>query len=142
MGHRDNRKPGELSVRLGFGHSLDAGPSTVVPHLDITDETSGMTLQIRLTPEQLTEMLAGGTAEVDADRIVGFAHLHRWGKYLKVMTKHVKTQTGDFNKKPFDLPHVAAVVEEIEDAGYLVGTPHRNNAGQWVITGRRYDAQP
>lgn len=30
----------------------------------------------------------------------------------------------------------------IEADGYVVDEPHRNNAGQWVIFGRRYDDQP
>ena len=146
MGHRDEYKPGDLSVRLSFGQVMgiraDLTSERVIPRLEITDQTSGKTVNIELTSRQLTEMLAGSSAEVTADHVTGFKGLAQWGKFQKVVTRTVKTQMGDFNADPMTLPYVAEVIAEFEADGYTCDVPRRNNSGQWVLFGRRYDNQP
>jgi hypothetical protein len=143
MGHRDEFKPGDLAVRLAFSRGMSS-TTGVFPHLEVTDQTSGSTIDIRLTAEQITEMLAGGTANVTADKVTGFKGLSRWGKYHKVTSRVVPGQSGDYDSKdhPETLPHVAAAIEEIEAEGFVCDKPRRTNAGDWAVFGRRYDDQP
>lgn len=132
--------PGDLSVRLSFAQVLDPGGGRIRPTIAVTDGTSGCTLEIELTPEQLTAILSGSAAEVTADKVSGFLGIQNWGKRHELMTKTVKTQQGDWlpGTNPRKLPHVAAAVQEVEDAGYRTDRPRRNNAGMWVVIGRRY----
>lgn len=142
---REEFKPGDLSVRLGFAriNSLDPETDRVRPSIEISDHTSGLTLRIELTAAQLAEMLAGGSAEVSRSDVTGFGGLARWGKYLKIITAQVPAQLGDLKTgDPRTLPHVAVAIRELEADGYTCGTPRRNNTRQWVITGRRYDDEP
>lgn len=132
--------PGDLSVRLTFGQVLGSGAGAIRPTIAVTDGTSGCTLEIELTPEQLTAILSGSAAEVTADKVSGFLGIQNWGKRHELMTRTVKTQQGDWlpGANPRKLPHVAAAVQEVEDAGYRTDRPRRNNAGMWVVIGRRY----
>jgi hypothetical protein len=145
MGHRDEFKPGDLAVRLSFARTMgNLGGNSVIPRLEVTDQTSGSTISIELTAEQITEMLAGGSAGVTADNVTGFKGLARWGKYQKITSRTVPVESGDykFHETPLVLPHVMAAVRAIEAYGYEADTPRRNNAQQWVIVGRRYDDEP
>jgi hypothetical protein len=141
-----DRNPGDLAVRLVFSRVYGSGPDSgqVRPSIEISDGTSGLSLNIELTPHLLTEMLGGGSAEVTADKVQGFKGLRDWGKHLKTMSKSVSVEQGDYKHKddPETLPHVAKAIAEITAAGYIPGTPRMNNAQKWVITGRRYDDQP
>jgi hypothetical protein len=146
MSHRDDFKPGDLAVRLSFARALGfrSDRPAVSPRLEILDQTSGSTIEIELTAEQLTEMLSGGSADVTADKVTGFKGLGRWGKFQKTISRTVPGQPNDykFRDHPENLSHVMAAVEQIEADGYVCDTPRLNNARQWVIFGRRYDGQP
>lgn len=137
-------KPGDLSVRLSFSRIMSPKAEGIFPCLEITDGTSGLCLMIELTAAQIAEMLAGGAAEVTADKVAGFGSVGNWGKYLKTMRVLVDVEHGDYigNADPAALPHVAAAIAEVESAGYRCNKPRRNNAMQWVVTGRRYDDRP
>lgn len=146
---RDN-KPGDLAIRMSFARMMGSGPDamSVRPGIQITDGTSGKHLEIQLTPELLTELLAGGEARVSADKVSGFKGLRDFGKYHKMVTRYVTVERDDISYKkgeeidPFTLPHIAKVVDEIEADGYVCDRPRRNNAGKWVIIGRKYDEKP
>lgn len=145
---REDYKPGDLSVRLGFGRVYGTGPDrgNIKPHLEITDQCSGKTLTINLTPEDLAEMLGGGAAQVLADAVIGFKGLRDFGKKHEMVQRVVKTQSGDYNFQDGDkqirkLPHLAPVIAELEAEGYRADTPRRNNSGGWVVIGRRYVEQ-
>lgn len=144
-----DEKPGDLSVRMVFSRIMGIGPDAmkVRPRICISDGTSGLTLEIELTPELLTEFLAGGEARASAERVTGFKSLKNWGKFLKVVMKHVPIEPGDYAMTgdpidPRSLPHVAAMISDIEADGYVCDVPRRNNNRQWVVVGRRYDEQP
>ena len=144
---RDEYKPGDLSVRLSFGrvYGTSANRGQIKPAIEITDQTSGRVLIIDITAAELAEMLGGGAAEVPADRVQGFRGVGKWGRYLKTTQRLVKGQTGDYEIKDGEgakLPHIAKVIAEIEADGYRCDSPRRNNSGQWVIIGRRYDEKP
>lgn len=140
-------KPGDLALRMVFARMMGNGPDAmnVRPALHISDGTSGLNLEIELTPSLLTELLAGGEARVAADKVSGFKRLRDWGKYHKMVTRLVPFERDDYGhdvNKASDLPHVAKMMAEIEADGYVCDRPRRNNARQWVIIGRRYDDQP
>jgi hypothetical protein len=142
---RRNDKPGELSIRIGFARSYGTGADAnkVHPSIEVTDETSGLHLELQLTAEQFTELLSGSQTHVSADKVSGFQGIGNWGKYLHLMSQKVSIQSGDYSAvDPRELPHVAEAIKSIEDAGYRCDSPRRNNGGQWVLTGRRYDAKP
>src|SRR6185369_4844617 len=138
---REEFKPGDLSVRIAFGRVYGTSPERgrVKPSIEITDQTSGLHLTVELTAEDLTEILAGGAAEIPVARVSGFKGVGRWGKYLHTMTINVKAENSDYahKGKPNELPHVAAGIAQVEAAGYIADTPRRNNQSQWVITGRK-----
>jgi len=138
---RDDFKPGDLSVRIAFGRVYGNGPDRgqVRASIEIADQTSGKQITI-----EITEMLAGGAAEVSADQVQGFRGLARWGKYLKTKQLSVKSKMDDYAFKgdPTKLRHVAEAIAALAADGYEADTPRRNNQGQWVIVGRRYDEQP
>lgn len=138
---REDQKPGNLSARITFGH---VGSGEVRPALSITCETSGLNLELELTPVQLTEMLSGSTAYVPAEKVSGFKGIKLWGKYSQTMKQTVDTSPRDyvFNGDPRELPHLAPVIAEMEDHGWRVDTPHKNNGGKWVLIGRKYVDQP
>lgn len=147
MGHRDEFKPGDLSVRLSFATvmgNVPEGGSRVRPRLEVTDQTSGKTINIELTAKQIAEMFAGSAAEVTADQVTGFKGLAHWGKYQKIISRTVPSQPSDykFREHPLVLPHVMAAVRAVEADGYTAEAPRRNNEGQWVVFGRRYDDRP
>jgi hypothetical protein len=147
---RDQFKPGDLAIRLGFGRVYGSGPDRgqVKPHIEIADQTSGKILTIDLTADDLVEMLSGGAAMVPADRVSGFRGVATWGRYLKTITRKVKTEGDDYKlrdgdlRKAAQLPHVAKVIAEIEADGYACDTPRRDNTMHWVLIGRKYDVQP
>jgi hypothetical protein len=144
--NREEYQPGDLSIRFSFGRVYGTGPDRgkIRPGIEITDQTSGLTLTLNLTPEDLAELFAAGAAQVPAASVHGFKGVSQWGKYLHIMTVNVKSESGDYahKGKPRSLPHVAAGIAEIEAAGYVADTPHRNNQNQWVITGRKYEPKP
>jgi hypothetical protein len=146
---REDYKPGDLSVRLQFGRVYGGGPDRgkIKPGIEIVDECSGKQINIELTAEQLAEMLGGGAAQVDADKVSGFKGLRDWGKTQEMVTRMVDVDLGDWKVREDDkaartLPHVAAVIAEIEADGYRVDAPRRNNNGKWVLIGRRYVEKP
>lgn len=145
---RGETNPGDLSVRLAFGQTYGMGPERgkVSPRLEVTDQKSGRQLEIDLTHEDLVEMLAGGAAEVPADRVTGFRGVRDWGKTHVHVTRLVTTQPSDWNIREGEgarkLPHVAAVIAEMEADGYRCDAPRRNNGGQWVLIGRKYEDLP
>src|ERR1051325_825818 len=144
VGYRDNYQPGDLSVRFKFnrtiGNGLDVGK--VTPSVEITDQTSGLSIEFELTAEQLTKLFAGSAAEISADKVEGFKDIKNWGKRLKIAQRYVQIESGSWPRDSRKLPHVAKVIAELESEGYGCDKPYRNNAGKWVITGRRYDDQP
>lgn len=141
---REDHKPGDLSARISFGRVMGNGPDSgkIRPSLSITCETSGLNLELDLTPEQLTEMLSGGAAQIAASKVSGFRGLARWGKYHQSISRTVATRVGDYSADPTTLQYVMEKVHEIEAEGYKCDTPRRNNKQQWVITGRRYVEKP
>jgi hypothetical protein len=142
---RDEYQPGDLSIRIGFARGYGADSGKVHPKVEITDQTSGLHVELQLTAEQLVDMLGGSEAQVPAAKVSGYRGVRNWGKYLHIKTATVKTKPGDYKlgeADPRELPHVAEAVAEIEAAGYRCDTPRRNNGQQWVIVGRRYDDTP
>lgn len=143
---QEDRKPGDLSARLSFSHGMSFGPDgrKIHPHLLITCATSGFVLELNLTPEQLTDMLSGGAADVPADKVSGFKNVKLWGKYEQVQTRTVDTSPRDYAFKgdPRELPHLAPVIAEMEADGWRVDRPRRNNSSKWVLIGRTYVDQP
>jgi hypothetical protein len=146
-------KPGDLTIRMGFARMMGmmgTGPDamSVRPSIQITDGTSSKQLTIELTPQLLTEMLAGGEARVTADKVSGFGGLQDFGKYHQMAARYVPVQNGDVSRKkgeeidPRTLPHVAAVLKELEADGFTCDFPRRNNQAKWVIIGRKYTAKP
>lgn len=146
---RDDPKPGDLSVRIRFARVYGNGPDrgAIKPGLTIRDEASGKQLDIELSAADFAEMLGGGEARVKAKDVSGFKGVRDWGKEHQMVSRTVKAEPGDWQAREDDkaaraLPHVAAVIAEIEADGYRVESPRRNNSGQWVIIGRRYVAKP
>jgi hypothetical protein len=143
---REDYKPGDLSARIVFSRVMGNGPDAgkVRPALSITCQTSGLTLELELTPVQLTEMLSGSSADVPADKVTGFKHIQRWGKYAISQARYIDTSPRDYAHKgdPRELPHLAPVIADMESYGWSVDTPHRNNSGKWVLFGRKYVDQP
>jgi hypothetical protein len=147
---RDQFKPGDLAIRLGFGRVYGSGPDRgqVKPHIEIADQTSGKILTIDLTADDLVEILGGGAAMVPADRVSGFRGVATWGRYLKTATRRVKSVGDDYRLRDGDLakarslPHIAYAIAELEADGYSCDTPRRDNTQHWLIVGRRYDEQP
>lgn len=139
---REENKPGDLSARISFGRWMGNGPNAgkVCPRLSITCETSGLGLELELTPEQLADMLSGSAAQVSATEVHGFRGIKNWGRYSKHVTRTVPVKIDDYKSagSPRKLPHVAPVIEELEADGWRVDVPRRNNGAQWVITGRKY----
>lgn len=141
MSIRDEYNPGDLSVRLSFPRASGPGliDDRVCPTLSITCQTSGLTLELDLTPAQLAEMLGSGSAQVAAKSVTGFAGVRDWGKRAKVITRTVDTASGDYSAKaPASLPHVAPVIADMRADGWQVEAPRRNNSGKWVLVGRKY----
>lgn len=147
---REDYKPGDMSVQLAFGR-IFGGPDQgqIKPHLSVTDQTSGRSITINLTAEDLAEMLAGGTANIPADRIIGYKSTKVWGKYPKIKKLTVKTQGDDYKLRDGDLgtkapllPHIAPAIAQLVADGFVPDAPRRNNSGEWVLVGRRYDDNP
>lgn len=142
---REEYQPGDLSVRIGFGRVMGNGPDagTVKPTIEITDQTSGNSLQIEITAKDFTDLMSGGGVEVPRDRVSGFKGLSRWGRYLKIRHKVVPSGSGDYLVKtdPLELPHVADAVAEIEADGFTCDKPSLSH-GNWRVVGRRYDETP
>jgi hypothetical protein len=139
--------PGDLGVRIAFTRSfgLSEGSRQVHPTIEIRDQTSGKTLEIELTAEQLAAVLSGSEAQVPALRVTGFKGVAQWGKYHKSVSQGVKMAADDYRVEGDairKLPHVAQVIAQMEADGYTVERPRQNNARMWVIIGRRYDDQP
>jgi hypothetical protein len=142
---REENQPGDLSARISFGRVMGTGPEagTIRPTLSITCETSGLNLELTLTPTQLVEMLSGSQAQVLAENVSGFRDIKNWGKYSEHVRRAVPIQTGDYAHEgnPRALPHLAPVIAELQDDGWQVDTPRRDNGGKWIIVGRRYIAR-
>lgn len=146
-----DRKPGDFTVRIGFGREFGGGEDQgmLKPSLAITDGTSRLTLTLKLSAADIAEMLNGSEVRIDAEQVTGFQGVKNWGKYHRHATRTVKTEPGDYKFGYSDgeairkLPHIAPIIAELEADGYrVVGTPSRDNSGLWQITGRRYDDQP
>jgi hypothetical protein len=145
MSHRDEFTPGDMSARISFPRTMGTGPNSGKVHatLEVTDEVSGGTIRLDLTPEQLTDMLSGSAAEVSASKVSGYAGVRNWGRYQKVTSRVVSVERDDHKAaEAASLPHVAKVIAELEADGFKVDPVRRNNAGQYVIFGRRYDDLP
>lgn len=144
---KDNT-PGDLSIRIGFARVFGGGADQgkLRPSLEITDGTSCKTIVIELDPADLAELMSGSAVDVTADRVSGFKALRDFGKYHKMISRTVKTEPGDHKAKTSAdmraLPHVAKAIAEIEADGYRCDSPHRNNAGLWVVIGRRCEDRP
>lgn len=142
--------PGDMSVRIGFARVFGGGPEQgqLRPSIQITDGTSGLTLELNLTAADIAELISGSEVRVTANDVTGFGGVQQWGKYRKHKTLRVETAPGDYKLKDRDgaairaLPHVAPLVAELEADGFRVDTPTRDNSGHWRVTGRRYDEQP
>lgn len=138
--------PGDLSVRISFARIYGGGPDQgkLRPAIEISDGTSGKTLTLEITPEQLADMLSGSAAQVPADQVRGFTGLKKWGMYRETVQRVTATRPGDYahRDKPHELEHVAHVIEQIEAEGYTCAEPRMNNAGKWVIVGYRYGEKP
>jgi hypothetical protein len=149
---REREEKGAVSVRIGFATEYgrirkDGTGSRVAPHIEIRDETSGKVIDIKLTAVQFTEMLAGSEARIAPDAVAGFGALPEWGKFMKHTDVRVPIQHRDYMSSKSDtdprvLPHVDEACARLEADGWQVDTPRRNNGGQWVIVGRRYDDEP
>jgi hypothetical protein len=138
---REENQPGDLSARISFGRVMGTGPEagTIRPTLSITCETSGLNLELNLTPTQLVDMLSGSQAVVPAEMVSGFRDIKNWGKYSEHVTRTVYVQSGDYRSDtPSTLPHVAPVIAELEAEGWRVDTPRQGGGGKWVIIGRKY----
>jgi len=134
---REDHKPGDLNAQISFVHGM--GETQIWPILTITCATSGLTLELELRPEQLAEMMGGRSAYVPAGKVSGFQGIRKWGKYSQHVTRTVRQEFGDSRTEdPKVLPHVAPVLREMQADGWEVGTPRRNNQGQWVLIGRKY----
>lgn len=145
MSHRDGYIPGDMSARITFPRTMGIGPDSgkVTPTLEITDEVSGSTIRLDLTPEQLTDMLSGAAAAVPAAKVSGYPGVRNWGRYQKVTSRTVPVERDDHKAtEAASLPHVAMAIHELEADGFEADPVRRNNAGQYVIFGRRYDELP
>jgi hypothetical protein len=119
----------EMSIRMGFGISSQGRDV----RLHVEDKTSGVQiLEATLDSEQFTAMLSGGSADVLAwftpkPERVGRIHQHeQW------------TMSAYDNTK--DEAEAAAESWRAQH-GWDTAEIRRNNAGQWVIVGRRWVAQ-
>jgi len=148
MSHRDERKPGDLSIRFGFARVFGGGPDQgeLRPSLSITDGPSGKSIEIELNPADLAELMSGSEVQVTAAAVSGFRALRDFGKRHEMSTRTAKSEPGDYRhlrdtNKVKALPHVAAMIADLEDAGYRCDLPRLNNAGMWTVVGRRYIEQ-
>lgn len=135
---RSENTPGELSVKLSYGQIM--GDPTVpyderiVPHLQITDATSGATLSIEMDARQFTEFMSGSNAAIRVDQVSGLKGLSRWGLYHHVTSKLLP---GRDTGSPEVLDYVAA----LEADGWATDSPRTQREGVLVV-GRKYLPTP
>lgn len=143
----NDKQPGGLRIRIGFARIFGGGgpaQGQLKPSLEITDASSGRTVTVELSGADIAEMLSGSEVTVPAENVSGFKAFRDFGKVHSMQTRSAKSEPGDYRvlrdtAKVKALPHVAAMIADLESLGYRCGLPSLNNSSVWTVHGRRYD---